>query len=119
MTSNYGDASSIATTRRVIIIEEPRLDVSSAARHGALTTLFERSERKPPVFSSRYSDEVMSRLDMIAYDPALDVILLTGSIVALVAVTARLAARYGHVRVLAYSATTEEYVPIELGERKS
>lgn len=92
-----------------------RIDVSRASKYGEILYIFERNDGRPSIWTDEFVIEAIERLKNTRYDPARDYFILAGSIVPLAKVVAALAAEYGHVRALAFSATDRDYIQQELG----
>lgn len=109
---------------RVFLVEPVKagIDISGAEAHGELRTLFghachgridqRRQQRRRPSTTNlqAFAEEVARALDEEQYDPAVDLVLMTGGTLQLACTALALASRHDRFVLLIYSANTEEYV---------
>ena len=100
--------------RKCFVLGASKFDVSSAEKFGAVTHLDDRS--MPPVFHKTLAAAWRKRLEDEGYEPQQDFLILTGNLIVLTMVVAELVAVYGDTPVLAYCASTREYVPLVAGQ---
>lgn len=98
---------------RVFVLELPRngMSLANADHFGEVVTLFEKHGTRPSIFQlDAFSMAVVRSLQANDYDPAVDYLCLTGSVIACALMLASVAATYGAVNVLLFSAGDEQYV---------
>jgi len=104
---------------RVFLVEPPRpnIDLSAAREHGELHYIFDVDDRRASVFhSEQFGLDVLRQLEQRRFDPRVDCIAATGSLVPVAVALAAIVCRYPRVNVLFYSANESRYVKRGIGQ---
>lgn len=99
------------TDRRVFILErDERFDVTDAERYGRPVEIFLNGERKPPIWSNSFLDEISDRMEIHDFKPERDYVVVVGQMVPVVLWLTHLVSMYDTVNLLLFDASQSEYV---------
>lgn len=103
---------------RVFIIEPVRgdIDIAPARRFGEVVTVFPKN--RPSIWTPLFGKLLHEKLETLKYDPLVDYIAMSGTMMALIVVSAAIAGKYGRFRALTYNTKTDvrDYEPMMLGK---
>lgn len=109
----------IERTANVFAFEQTRQDLDGAAEYGQVHYLFQpnsgRNSRSSIWDTENIAEEIIAALNKCNYDPAIDYICISGSIVPLAIYIATVTAEYGRFKALLFDAKDRNYVCRELG----
>ncbi|KKN77770.1 hypothetical protein LCGC14_0357440 [marine sediment metagenome] len=103
-------------SNRVFILEPVKFSLQGVESFGELLYVFGKGSRRCSVFDQHFGEVVIEQLETYDYDPGKDFLLVTGKVVALSVSVASIAAAYGQIRLLLFSANLQKYIPRTIGE---
>jgi hypothetical protein len=107
--------TSPANRPRVFLLEELRpASMSNAGDYGDIVFIFPRSTRPCSIFSEKFTDEILDRLEAYRYDPAIDFYCFSGIMSACAIAIVAIATEYGEFKCLLYDG--RRYTDKILGE---
>ncbi len=95
------------------MLEQPNvsLDISKAKSFGELIFIFNKREHRCSCFKTvEYTDNILTKMEELGYDPDVDFFLVAGSMVPIVTAMVGVVSTFGKVKVLLYRANEMEYV---------
>lgn len=103
---------------RVVCVEPHSLiNENNLGRFGEVVYLFDDMNIRPSIWTEKYEDATLSRLDEIDYNPAKDFIVITAHMVPLIKVVAVICSEWGYLRGLFFHAKRDTYTIMRVGER--
>lgn len=101
---------------RVILVEQPKIDVGAASEFGELTFLFGRNDRRAQMFdSAQFGRDILRRFNELEFDPKEDTFCVAGSAVATGVALSVLACTFMEFKVLFFDARESAYRKCTLG----
>jgi len=94
---------------RAFLLEPAGLDVSDAARFGTVTRLFRHHSDHDLPTTPDFADQVIEQLRSHDYSPDADYIIITGQLVAMVAMASAIVGEYGQFKALVFYGRINEY----------
>ena len=103
---------------RAFILEPTMHDSHSAKSFGEVIMIFAHANDHPPYFSAGFQKAVLLRLLEEKFDPAKDFVVVTGAQVAITALVAIIASRWGQIQSLCFNAKRREYELVPMGSNQ-
>lgn len=98
-------------TRKVFVLfEDTKKDVSDAGRFGEITYVYPTNEPHPKVWTNSFVQDMLKRLSDLQFNPEVDYVVVSGTVVPLVLLLTRLARDYQTLNMLLYDSSVDEYI---------
>lgn len=97
---------------RVVVYEQPNLELSKAEKFGDIEFMFTDEDYRPSIWETESFEAACSKkLDAMKFDPKNDMFVFAGSSVPLMIITNVLTRKYKEFKVLFWHAQVRDYVP--------
>ncbi len=110
-------------SRPKLFVLEPSINFEreAAAEYGETVYIFcnEEDRRRPSIFAPHFPDAVVNNLDKLGFDPSRDILLLSGSVVAISRALCAVGAAWGQdgqLQGLAFDSVQKQFVVLPLVE---
>lgn len=114
---NTAETTTQPRTANIFVLEANGRQNIDVSEYGNLMFLFDHKNPRSSIWETEsVANEICEALERCGYDPAIDYVCLTGTMIPLAIFIATVTAEYGRFRALLFDARERNYVFRELGE---